>query len=180
MSIAQRSSSLLQQSRPAQDGQEITLHFSKLFPGNGRPGHKHEINGMFEFQLMQTKRFPQESSRPRALHGFAHFAAGDHSQAGSPTSRKVQPIRNETSVGDTFSLYTGTRKIAPVLDAVRTRKTQFSLSPGAHLCVRENGGYAGVNRLRPTRRLFERMPRPLLVVARARKPCCRLRRILDG
>jgi len=38
----------------------------------------------------------------------------------------------------------------------------------------------GVRRLRPVRRRFRRMPRPLFLELRFRKPCCRLRRIFDG
>ena len=38
----------------------------------------------------------------------------------------------------------------------------------------------GVRRLRPARRRFRRMARPLRVALRLRKPCCRLRRTFDG
>ena len=38
----------------------------------------------------------------------------------------------------------------------------------------------GVSRLRPTRRRFRKIPRPLLLELRLRKPCCRLRRIFEG
>ena len=40
--------------------------------------------------------------------------------------------------------------------------------------------HTGVKRLRPTRRRLRRMPRPLLVELRLKKPCCRRRRTFDG
>jgi hypothetical protein len=38
----------------------------------------------------------------------------------------------------------------------------------------------GVSRWRPARRRRHKVARPLLLRLRARKPCCRLRRIFDG
>ena len=45
---------------------------------------------------------------------------------------------------------------------------------------RHDDDQTGVRRLRPTRRRLRNVARPLLVLLRARNPCCRLRRIFDG
>ena len=68
------------------------------------------------------------------------------------------------------------QKIPTLLDAIRASKLKASRSLRGHF----SPDYTGVKRLRPTRRRFAKVALPLLLELRFRKPCCRLRRILDG
>ena len=58
---------------------------------------------------------------------------------------------------------------------MRIARPNFSLGSPAGMAH-----YTGVRRLRPWRRRLRNVARPPLVLLRARKPCCRTRRRLDG
>lgn len=58
---------------------------------------------------------------------------------------------------------------------MRIARPNFSLGASAGMA-----DYTGVRRLRPWRRRLRNVARPLLLRFRARNPCCRTRRRLDG
>ena len=86
------------------------------------------------------------------------------------------PIDYQAAHYHTLSLLAQPLKISALLYAIRASKLKSSSSLRGHF----SPGYTGVKRLRPTRRRFAKVALPLLLELRFRKPCCRLRRILDG
>src|ERR1017187_1922160 len=126
--------------------------------------------------LMQAERLPHEPPRAIAHHGPADPATGDHAQARRRTRRQPLPVGDQAAEGQAFAGPAHPGEIPALLDARRAAKRQALWRTGGHWPA----GYTGVKRLRPTRRRLARMPRPLLLALRARKPCCRLRRTFDG
>jgi hypothetical protein len=125
---------------------------------------------------MEAECLPQQPPRAIAHHGPADPAAGDHAQARRRTPRQPLPVGDQAAEGQPLTALAQPGEIPALLDACRAAKPQALWHTGGHgpAC------YTGVKRLRPTRRRLARMPRPLLLALRARKPCCRLRRTFDG
>src|SRR3989442_10026598 len=120
---------------------------------------------------MKPERFPQQAPRAVARDRGAKFAARNNTQARFGSRRQGFQIDNQTAVDEPLSLLAHRREVATLFEAHRAWEW-----PGGPV-----GGHSadqtGVRRLRPTRRRFLRMARPLLVELRLKKPCCRLRRI---
>ena len=125
---------------------------------------------------MEAERLPQQPPRAVAHHGAADLAPGDHAQARRRSRRQPLPVGDQAADDQPLAGPAHAGEIPALLDARRAAKPQALWRPGGHAPA----GYTGVKRLRPTRRRLRRMPRPLLLALRARKPCCRLRRIFDG
>ena len=87
---------------------------------------------MSQLTLMQPESFAQQAAGTRALDRFANLASGNYAKAAAHPAAQLQPICNQTTIGDAFALRAGARKIPSVFDPDFTRQAQFSLSPGGH------------------------------------------------
>jgi len=153
--------------------QEIPLHVRQSFSHNRRSRHEDHANRLTKVVLMQPEGFPQQAARATADDRRAEFATGNDAKARLAFGPKNCPIGNQTAIDQPLALLPDFREITPLLQTHGPREPKR----------RPFGGHTnqtGVNRLRPTRRRFLRMARPLFVELRLRNPCWRLRRIFDG
>jgi hypothetical protein len=95
-------------------------------------------------------------------------------------SRKKSPLARSRWVRLRVSLGRVSADMGVGKAIKRSQLVQGCGSCRAYLRNHPTGGQTGVSRLRPTRRRLRKIPRPLLVARRARNPCCRTRRILEG
>jgi hypothetical protein len=167
---------ILQQTSPAQNGQEILFHFGEAASGNRRARHQDQFHRLGKFVLMLPETFPQQPSRPAAHHRPADAPAGDDAQLRMLARRQRVPVGNQTTERQPPAQLSDTRKIAALCEPRAAAQTQAFRRFGGH----ERGNQTGVRRLRPTRRRLASVALPLLLELRLRNPCCRLRRIFDG
>jgi hypothetical protein len=123
--------------------------------------------------LMTAKALAKQPSRPTPSHRISNLATGHHSQTTRSAGWQGCPVRNQTTLDNTLTRPSNLRKIPAPTNPAVTSEGQPRRGSGG-------GAQTGVRRLRPARRRFARMARPLLLLFRARKPCCLLRVVFDG
>ena len=165
---------LYQKSRPAQRHQKIGLYTGEMFPRNRCAGHENQIDFAGYLVLIPPKRFTEQTPRTRTRHRISNLPARDYPQARGG-SGNFNPIQEKATHRQTAALSTRPQEISPASNASLPRESQRSGRRAHEVYVP-----TGVSRLRPTRRRFFRMARPLFVELRLRNPCWRFRRIFDG
>src|SRR5262249_54903432 len=159
-----------------QHGQIVTLHILKSTPDNGAARNQHDLDGNPQLVLVQAEGFAEQAPRTRAQMSFTQLSAGYNSHPRRGARWEDHPIGNQAAFADPLSLFAEVEKFGSMPQAQPASQAQANRRRIAH---ETRVGYTGVNRFRPTRRRFRRIARPLLVEFRLRKPCWRLRRILD-
>jgi len=161
------------QTCPVQRRHKITLHLVVALAGDGGSRHQDQIHRPGQFSLMQTERLAQEPLHTAANNSPSNLRPDHHTQPRTGPGGKSQPIHYQGAMRQAPTLIPHTGEVPTVLDPHPAAKAQ-SLGRFGH----EN--QTGVRRLRPARRRRAIVAAPRLVLLRARKPCCRLRRIFDG
>lgn len=162
-----------EQIRAPQGRDEVTFHAGEVLFNNGLPGHQYDLHGLRNPMLIQAKRLTQQAAGTRTHHRSSDFSTGNDAQPRTG-SQNVDPIQHEASDCKSLSRCARALEVPPARDAPLARQPQRT-GRRAHTQVP-----TGVRRLRPTRRRFFKMARPLFVEFRLRNPCWRLRRIFDG
>jgi hypothetical protein len=151
---------------------KILFHLLLLHGCNRLSGDKDQVDGGFELVLHLPIGFPHQTPGPIPDVRFSDFFTGNDSQSGKGPILRALPIRNQATMHPPASFVPDTLEFGAVPDSLVLPKS-FFLSGiwNAWPSAIHAYPYAGVRRLRPDRRRAFRMPRPLLVRMRLRKPC---------
>ena len=127
--------------------------------------------------LVEAETFPHEPAGTITNVCLPDSPAGDDAKARRAVRRQALPVDQHAALGQSASAFPGYPEIRAGLDSAGFGESRV-LAGGRHVC--RKGRQAGVSRARPRARRPARILRPALVAMRARKPCLRLRLILDG
>ena len=155
----------------------MTFHRVEPPADNGAAGDQHQVHRLEQLVLVEAEAFPHEPPGAIANMSLADAAAGDDAKPRRETRREAVPVDQHAALGQAASAFPGCPEIRTGLDSAGFGESR-ELAGGRHVC--RKGRQAGVSRARPRARRPARILRPALVAMRARKPCLRLRLILDG